>query len=191
MLKFTVYPRYKLLILTCLVEGIVLMVALIVARFYGIKLLPLAQNVFRDIVIGTFWASLPLVLFVFLLSEKTNNIPLIDSLKRTIIDDIRVIFSESKLPDLFFIAVCAGFAEELLFRGVIQAKLGIVGGSIIFGLLHFITPAYFVIATIMGFYLGILFQYYDSLLIPIQLHFIYDLGALVYLKYFVKSQNNQ
>jgi hypothetical protein len=93
-------------------------------------------------------------------------------------------FSEAKLPDLCFISVFAGLAEELLFRGVIQVKLGIVGASIIFGLLHFITPAYCVIATIMGFCLGFLFQYYDSLLIPIQLHFIYNLGALIYLRYF-------
>ncbi len=94
-------------------------------------------------------------------------------------------FSEAKLPDLCFISVFAGLAEELLFRGVIQVKLGIVGASIIFGLLHFLTPAYFIIATLMGFYLGFLFQYYDSLLIPIQLHFIYDLGALIYLRYFL------
>ena len=191
MINFSSYPRYKLLILTALAEGIVLIVALIIAKHYDIKLLPLTQNAFRDIVIGTFWASLPLVLFAFLLSEKINKIPLMNSLKKTIIKDIGAIFSESKLPDLFFIAVCAGLAEEVLFRGVIQAKLGIIGASIIFGLLHFITPAYCIIATIMGFYLGFLFQYYDSLLIPIQLHFVYDLGALVYLKYFVKSQANQ
>ena len=112
------------------------------------------------------------------------------SLRKTIINDIRVIFSKTKLLDLCLISILAGFAEELLFRGVIQVKLGIVGASIIFGLLHFITPAYCVIATIMGFYLGFLFQYYESLLIPVQLHFIYDLGALVYLRYFVKPQGN-
>ena len=183
MITFTAHPRYKLLILTCLVEGIVLMLALIIARYYGIKLLPLTQNVFRDIVIGTIGAMFPLALFMLLLSEKAVGIPSLGSLRSIIINDIKAIFSESKLPDLCFISVCAGLAEELLFRGVIQAKLGIVGASIIFGLLHFITPAYFVVATIMGFYLGFLFQYCDSLLIPIQLHFIYDLGALIYLRY--------
>ncbi len=160
------------------------MVALIIAKYCGVKLLPLTQNVFRDIVIGTFGAMFPLALFMLLLSERVESIPSLGSLRSIIINDIKAIFSEAKLPDLCFIAVCAGLAEELLFRGVIQVKLGIVGASIIFGLLHFITPAYFVIATIMGFYLGILFQYYDSLLIPIQLHFIYDLGALIYLRYF-------
>ncbi len=106
------------------------------------------------------------------------------SLRRTIIHDIKAIFSDTKLLDLFFISACAGLAEELLFRGAIQVKFGIIVASIIFGLLHFVTPAYCIIATIMGFYLGFLFQYYDSLLIPIQLHFVYDLGALIYLRYY-------
>jgi membrane protease YdiL (CAAX protease family) len=184
MINLTSCPRYKLLILTGLVEGIVLVVALIIAKFYGIKLLPLTQNVFRDIVIGTFGAIFPFALFMLLLSEKADGIPSLGSLRGIIINDIKALFSEAKLPDLCFISVCAGLAEELLFRGVIQVKLGIVCASIIFGLLHFITPAYFVITTIMGFYLGFLFQYYDSLLIPIQLHFIYNLCALIYLKYF-------
>ena len=167
-----------------------LILALFLAKYCKIELFPLTEHLFRDILLGTFGALFPLILFVFLLSEKAKNIPFMGSLRKTIINDIRVIFSKTKLLDLCLISILAGFAEELLFRGVIQVKLGIVGASIIFGLLHFITPAYCVIATIMGFYLGFLFQYYESLLIPIQLHFIYDLGALVYLRYFVKPQGN-
>jgi hypothetical protein len=184
MIGNTPFSRYKLLILTALAEGVVLIAALLIAWCFGIKLFPLSQKIFYDIAIGTLGALIPLALFVFLLSEKANNIPLLGSLKKTIINDIRVIFSDCRLIDLCFISVFAGFAEELLFRGVIQVKLGIIGASIIFGLLHFITPAYCIIATIMGFYLGFLFQYYESLLIPIQLHFVYDLGALLYLRYF-------
>jgi membrane protease YdiL (CAAX protease family) len=161
-----------------------LIAAIIIAGCYDIKLLPLSQNVVHDVAIGTLGALIPLILFYLLLSERVNNIPLVGSLRRTIIHDIKAIFSETKLLDLCFISACAGLAEELLFRGAIQVKFGIVVASIIFGLLHFITPAYCIIATIMGFYLGFLFQYYDSLLIPIQLHFVYDLGALIYLRYF-------
>ncbi len=164
-------------------EGLVFAAALLIAWFCGIKLFPLTQNVLRDIVIGTLGALIPLVLFAILLSEKINNIPPLCSLKRTVINDIKPIFSETKLIDLCFISVFAGFGEELLFRGVIQTKLGIVVASIIFGLLHFITPAYCIIATIMGFYMGFLYQYCDSLLVPIQLHFVYDLGALIFLRY--------
>jgi len=86
--------------------------------------------------------------------------------------------------EIVVIAILAGLAEELLFRGVIQAKLGIVPASIMFGLLHCVTPAYVVIATVVGFYLGVMYTFYQSLLVPIQLHFVYDLAALIYLKYF-------
>ena len=189
MISITPFSRYKLLALTALVEGVALIAALLIAWFFGIKLFPLTQKIFHDIVIGTLGALIPLALFVFLLSEKANNTPLLGSLKKTIINDIRVIFSGCRLIDLCFISVFAGFAEELLFRGVIQVKVGIIGASIIFGLLHFITPAYCIIATIMGFYLGFLFQYYESILIPIQLHFVYDLGALLYLRYFYTGKS--
>lgn len=190
MINNTFLPRYKLLILTILAEGVVLIAALLIAWFFGIKLFPLSQKIFYDTVIGTLGALIPLALFVFLLSEKANNIPLLGSLKKTIINDISVIFSDCRLIDLCFISVLAGFAEELLFRGVIQVKIGIIGASIIFGLLHFITPAYCIIATIMGFYLGFLFQYYESILIPIQLHFVYDFGALIYLRFFISTDHN-
>jgi len=181
------YPRYKLLILTFIIEGIVLIVALFLARLFEIKLFPLTTNLSRDILLGTFWASLPLVLFIFLLSGKADSIPIIGSLRKTITTDIKGLFSKTKLIDICLISILAGFAEELLFRGVIQVKLGIVAASIIFGFLHFLTPAYCIIAIIMGFYIGILSHMYQSILIPIQLHFIYDFGALIYLRYFVKT----
>lgn len=190
MINVTDFSRYKLLILTVLVEGIALITALLIAWISGIKLFPLSRNVFQDMVIGTLGALIPLILFVLLLLEKVNNTPLLGSLRKTIVNDIGVLFSHSRFIDLCFISAFAGFAEELLFRGVIQIKLGITGASIIFGLLHFITPAYWIIATTMGFYLGFLFQYYESILIPIQLHFVYDLGALLYLKYFYNRRLN-
>ncbi|MFQ5963454.1 MAG: lysostaphin resistance A-like protein [Candidatus Scalinduaceae bacterium] len=173
--------------MTFLIECVALIVALFLASFFDVKLLPLTENILRDILIGTLGAVFPLVIFVLLLSEKSENIPFMGSLRKTVINDIKVIFSNTKLLDICLISVLAGFAEEMLFRGVIQVKLGIIVASIIFGLLHFITPAYCVIATIMGLYIGLLFQYYQSLLIPIQLHFIYDLGALVYLRYYVRT----
>ena len=162
------------------------MMALILARFCYVKLHPLTVNVFRDILLGALWASFPLILVIFMLSKKAEQIPLAQSLRNTLINDIRIIFSETKLPDIILISMFAGFAEELLFRGVIQAKLGIIAASVIFGLLHFVTPAYCIIATIMGFYLGFLFNHYESLLVPIQLHFVYDLVLLIYLRYYVR-----
>jgi hypothetical protein len=39
----------------------------------------------------------------------------------------------------------------------------------------------------MGFYVGALFEIHESLLIPVWLHFIYDMGAILYLMYYVEK----
>ena len=183
--------RSRILVLTFVTEGMVLIAALLLARLFDIAMFPLTENPFRDILLGTCSASFPLALFVFSLSGKARTIPLLRSVRRTLITEIKVVFSATKLTDLCFISVLAGFAEELLFRGVIQAEVGVVAASIIFGLVHCVTPAYAVVATIMGFYIGIVYHLGQSLLIAVQLHCVYDFGALVYLRYFVNEHRNE
>jgi membrane protease YdiL (CAAX protease family) len=181
------FSRSKLLFYTLGTEGLALAVALLLSYIFKIRLLPLSEALFRELLHGTFWALFPLAFFVFLLSEKADRLPVLGQLRRTMLTEVRPIFSSARVSDLFSISVLAGFSEELLFRGVIQEKLGIVIASIIFGLFHFVTPAYSVVATALGFYIGILFNSYQSLLVPIQVHFFYDFGALVYLVLFVKK----
>ena len=116
------------------------------------------------------------------LSPQAGRILWIASLQKTLLT-LQIVFSKARIIDLVAISLIAGIAEEVLFRGVIQTQLGILPASVLFGLAHLITPTYAVIATIMGIYIGILYQVFDSLFIPIQLHFIYDLFALLYLRY--------
>lgn len=94
------------------------------------------------------------------------------------------------------IGLAAGFGEEFLFRGVIQTQLeaflassgeqvaaavAILLSSVIFGVLHAVTPLYFLLATLASFYFGYLLVAFDgNLAIPITTHAIYDFGALVY-----------
>lgn len=183
----TAFPRYRLLLMAFITEGGLLIFGLLLAWFFDIKLFCQTHHLFRDIFLGIFGTIFPFALFVFLLSEKAKKIPLIGALNNVIVNDIKTMFFNANLFDICLISFIAGFAEEILFRGVIQTKLGIVIASIIFGLLHFITYAYFIIATIMGFYLGFLFNYYDNLFIPIQIHFLYDFAALIYLRYYIKK----
>ena len=75
----------------------------------------------------------------------------------------------------------------MLFRGVIQARWGLFAASILFGVLHFVTPAYALMAMAVGFYIGLLHHFFQSLLIPIQLHALYDFSALLYLRYVVRD----
>jgi membrane protease YdiL (CAAX protease family) len=182
--------RSKLLGLAFLVEGTAFILALVLARLWSIPLFPLTEHLFRDILIGIAGAVLPFALFVISLSEKGETIPIIRSLRKTITGDLRALFASTTLIDICLISLIAGLAEELLFRGVIQAKWGILAASILFGLLHSVTPAYILFATAIGLYIGLLYHVFQSLLIPIQLHCIYDFGALVYLRYVVKEQNS-
>jgi membrane protease YdiL (CAAX protease family) len=180
--------RSKLLFFALLVEGVAFILALVLARLWDIALLPLSDNLLRDCLIGIAAAAIPFALFCFSLSEKARAIPIIRSLRKTITGDIRVLFSSATFIDICLISLVAGLAEELLFRGVIQAKWGIVAASILFGVLHAVTPAYVILATMIGFYIGLLYHVFQDLLIPIQLHCIYDFGALIYLRYRVKEQ---
>ena len=180
--------RSKLLLLALLVEGGALIAALVLARIWGIVLFPLTEHILRDMLIGTAAAAIPFALFVFSLSEKARAVPIIRSVRKTISGDIRTLFASTTVVDIFLVSLAAGLAEELLFRGVIQARWGIIAASILFGLVHSVTPAYVLLATVIGFYIGLLYHCFQSLLIPIQLHCIYDFGALIYLRYFVKEQ---
>jgi uncharacterized protein len=99
--------------------------------------------------------------------------------------------------ELALLAALAGFAEEILFRGVVQVGLaGVVpeGGALVvasaaFGLAHFITPTYAVLAGLAGLYLGGLFLLQGSLIAPIVAHAIYDVVALNYVVRLYRDRN--
>jgi membrane protease YdiL (CAAX protease family) len=102
---------------------------------------------------------------------------------------IRPLFGPCSLGELTAIAVAAGFGEELLFRGFLQELIsgwldpatGLIAASVVFGLLHAITPTYAVLAALLGAYLGGCWLATGNLLVPIVAHAVYDLVALIYL----------
>ena len=185
------YPRKKIMVLAVIMEGLALLLAVFLAWYFGISLMPLSEDYFRDIVIGTIGALLPFVFFLFLMSERAGKFALFGSLRKIVTTGVKEIFSNAKLIDLIVISLIAGISEEILFRGVLQVKYGIVAASIVFGLAHCISAAYVITAAIMGFYIGAFYYFSNSLLVPIQIHFIYDLGALIYLRYFYSTNGNR
>jgi hypothetical protein len=91
----------------------------------------------------------------------------------------------------------AGFGEELLFRGVLQRLFehwldsrgcGWIGGlcasNVIFGLLHFLTATYAVLAGLMGIYFGVLLDatHPPSLVTAVVAHGLYDYLAFLLLR---------
>ena len=94
---------------------------------------------------------------------------------------------EASWWEIAILCVLAGVGEELLFRGVVQTLIagwtnppvGILASGILFGAVHFLTKAYFVLAVAVGCYLGWLYAATGSLTAPIITHAVYDFVALV------------
>lgn len=88
------------------------------------------------------------------------------------------------------VALLAGIGEELIFRGLVQdglegwlgAPLALWVSALLFGLLHAMTPAYFVLATLMGLYLGLSYLASGNLLVPILAHAAYDWAVFQYYR---------
>jgi hypothetical protein len=100
------------------------------------------------------------------------------------------VFRSATLLELAVICLLAGFGEEMLFRGVVQAGIERWSGSpwlalavagLLFGLAHPITRTYAVVAALIGVYLGWLLLASGNLLVPAVAHAGYDFAALLFL----------
>jgi uncharacterized protein len=101
----------------------------------------------------------------------------------------RPFFTSYTILDLGVLSLLAGFGEEMLFRGVIQGAvahtfgiwIALAGASVLFGLMHALTPTYVLLATLAGLYLGGVWVLTENLLAVVVAHALYDFLALVYL----------
>ncbi len=132
-------------------------------------------------------ATLPMLalMWVLMRSGAAPFVRIRELLDRTILP----LAAECSTGELLGISLLAGLGEEMLFRGVIQAyvgaehgfAMGLVVASVLFGLAHFVTPTYLVLATAIGAYLGFVWKVSDNLLAPIVTHALYDFVALTVL----------
>lgn len=76
--------------------------------------------------------------------------------------------------DVVFIALLAAFGEELLFRGALQPLIGLVPAALIFGLLHATSVPHIILASLLGLWLGLLYQWNGNLWSPIMAHLALD-----------------
>ena len=58
--------------------------------------------------------------------------------------------------------------------------------SVLFGLVHFVTSTYAVMAGIIGVYLGVISIWSGNLLVPMVVHALYDFVALMYLARYMR-----
>ena len=102
-------------------------------------------------------------------------------------------FSQATIAQLALISLLAGLGEEMLFRGLIQGGLaeriggttgvvvGVAVASIAFGIAHWMTRTYALLATIVGVYLGLLMVFTGNILAPMVTHALYDFVVLVFM----------
>ena len=175
--------RRRIVWLAIIFEASLLLVAQPVGWLLGVS--PLASMEIRlEVALLGLLATLPPLGLMLLLTEVPWE-PF-RRLMRELDENLLPLFRNSTPLELALIALAAGVGEEALFRGAIQAGVGhlatpVVGlavASVLFGLAHFITRTYALLAGLIGLYLGVLLLLSDNLLVPIIVHATYDFVAL-------------
>lgn len=160
-------------------EGSLAVLALLLALLFGLQPWRTIDSSVDALVLSIL-ATAPLIVAVLALMRVPWR--WVKELQRILDDQLLPLFRGAGPTAVLSVALMAGIGEELLFRGVIQAGLtGLVGpmtalaiASLLFGLAHALTVAYFVLTCLMGVYLGWLYQATGNLLVPIMVHFLYD-----------------
>ena len=172
------------------VEGGLALVAIVLAWLFRISLrdqFPTSGGQTASAVGRGLLATLPmLAALVFVVKSRSQPFR---HLREQVEWLVREMFPTGSVAQFAMVAALAGIGEELLFRGVIQSKLGdwmtpLIGlclTSILFGLAHALSKLYFAFAIIVGAFLGWLSLHYHDLVAPMVAHGLYDFVALVYL----------
>ncbi|MGG1229325.1 CPBP family intramembrane glutamic endopeptidase [Bacillus halotolerans] len=87
------------------------------------------------------------------------------------------LFSKRPIPHIIFLTLLISFAEEMLFRGVLQTHIGLWAASLVFAVLHFryLTKwLLFIMVTAISFLLGLIYEWTGNLFVPVTAHFIID-----------------
>ncbi len=167
-------------------EGGLALLWVVLGRFFGMA--PADQGEITALALGQAVAATfpPAVLLAWLVRSRLSGVRRL----MAVVDETLVPFlSRLQVADFALIALLAGVGEEGLFRGLLQGGLArvmpppaaLIAAAALFGLLHFITPAYAVLAAVLGGYLGWLYLATGNVVVPMAVHALYDFIALFYL----------
>ncbi|PRO66784.1 CPBP family intramembrane glutamic endopeptidase [Alkalicoccus urumqiensis] len=91
--------------------------------------------------------------------------------------NIRV-FRNMPWPALAAVCFLVAFAEEVLFRGVLQEQFGLLAASLLFALMHFryaSKPFLLFVVVLISVSIGVVYEWSGSLAAVVTAHFIIDL----------------
>jgi len=100
-------------------------------------------------------------------------------------DEIFPLVRKAAGLEIVVVAAAAGFSEELLFRGLLMPRMGLVASSVLFGVLHGPHEKLWPLAlwaTFAGLGFGVVYRETGNLAIPVLVHALYDGLALFYIR---------
>jgi len=124
------------------------------------------------------------------LRKASSGVRFLEPVRRLLEDELFPMLSSIGPLQIVLLAALAGVGEELFFRGLLQPRIGLVLASVAFGVVH--GPQWdlwplALWATVMGWILGLMYVYSNSLTLPILVHAGYDALALAYIRYGVRG----
>ncbi|TWE06224.1 hypothetical protein FB550_102243 [Neobacillus bataviensis] len=102
------------------------------------------------------------------------------------------VFKNRHVFHIFVIALFVAFSEELLFRGIIQTKVGLVLASIIFAIIHYrylFNWYLFFNIILLSFLIGFIYKWTGNLAVTIMMHFVIDFLLGLYIKFRLTSDD--
>ena len=165
-----------------LFQGGIGVVGLAAIWLFDIPLLSGGLGLTEALLFGVLGAAVTYLLLLFL-TQMSWLFP--DDLTRQM-QGLYNFASSFRWPVLLALSVLAGVGEELLFRGAIQGWLiqytgpwtAVLAASVLFGLVHYVSFTYFLVATGLGLLLGSVYQLSGSLELVMVWHGVYDMLAL-------------
>ena len=178
----------------CYFEGSLILVAIVLGWVTDIN--PFENIVFSEMaILYGIMGTAPL--FIFFLALYQVQTDAFQQIKRTLLETLAPNMHRYHWTDLFILGAIAGITEEILFRGVVMPWMeatwgmngGLIASSILFGLVHAVTPLYALLATLVGIYLGLSMDYGGerNLLTPIIIHGFYDFLAFLVIVHTYRS----
>jgi len=179
---FRTYSR-RLLFQVGLLEGGLLVVALLWAWWQNIPLDRALTLTLNACLLGILAGLLLLTLNYVVIEYGARYSHILRTLKSLVEADVSPLFRHVDLQTIVGIALISGAAEEVFFRGVLQAQFGIWVASIVFGLAHVWkkTAIYYgIYAALMGLVFGNMYSLSGNLWVPILAHIVNNFVAILY-----------
>lgn len=165
-----------------LFQGGIGIIGLLAILVFGIPVLLLGPGFWLSLIFGAVGAVATYGLLL-LLTRVPGLFP--ENLERQM-QGLYDFASSYPLAVLVLLSLLAGIGEELLFRGAIQGWLmehtdpvtAVLAASVLFGLVHYVSFTYFLVATGLGLILGTAYLLSESLAMVMVWHAFYDMIAL-------------